>query len=169
MKGVFFLANAAGWLAIIIWLGPTIRGVAGAIMFSLFLLIASIDLRSRLIPNMLVAAVLLAGVIYHFIVGDLSLASRLTGMGAGFLVLFSAAVLSRGGVGGGDVKLLSAIGFWLGMPGVIYALFIAAAGGSIAGMVLLAAGKKKKNDSIAFGPFLALGFIIVFLTGAHAG
>ncbi|MCR4442211.1 MAG: A24 family peptidase [Peptococcaceae bacterium] len=163
------MANAAGWLVVIFLLGPTVRGVAGAVMYSLFLLIARVDLESRLIPNMLVAAVLLAGVMYHFLTRDLSITSRLAGMGAGFLALFSVCLLSRGGVGGGDVKLLSAIGFWLGCPGVLYALFIAAVGGSLAGLILMAAGKKKKADTIAFGPFLALGFIIVFLTGTYTG
>ena len=84
-------------------------------------------------------------------------------MAGGFLALFLLALLSRGGLGGGDVKLMAAMGFWLGFPAVFYALFLGALLGSIAGTILIILGRKQRKDYIPFGPFLVMGFLWMFL------
>lgn len=155
--------NAVVWVMIIWQWGLTSQGLAGLFLFSLSLVITQIDLEHYLIPNSLVIFLLLGGIAYHFIAQDLTLLNRGIGLVVGFTVPFLLALLSRGGMGGGDIKLMGAMGVWLGFPGVLYALFIGALLGSLVGLGLIILGKKKRKDPIPFGPFLVLGFLVLFL------
>lgn len=72
-----------------------------------------------------------------------------------FSLLFLVALASRGGMGGGDIKLALAIGLGLGWKLGLLALVIAFLVGGILAVILIIAGKRGK--ALPFGPFLALG------------
>ncbi len=156
------LLNGLGWVWVIASFGITTQGLAGVFLFSFALVVALIDLEHYLIPNSLVILLFLCGLIFHFILQDLSLTKRLLGMTVGFGLPFLLALFSRGGMGGGDIKLCTAMGFWLGFPAVFQALFIGALMGSVIGISLIIMKIKKRKDPIPFGPFLVLGFLIIF-------
>lgn len=157
------ILNALAWVSAIWQWGLTPKAMAALFLFSLCIVISWVDLNQCLIPDSLTLLLLLAGLVYHFIGGDLSLVNRGIGMAGGFLALFLLVLLSRGGLGGGDVKLMAAMGFWLGFPAVFYALFLGALLGSIAGTILIILGRKQRKDYIPFGPFLVMGFLWMFL------
>jgi len=157
--------NAMVWVLIIWQWGLTLQGLFGLFLFSLSLVISQIDLEHYIIPNRLVLILLLFGIMYHILVQDLTLLNRFFGLVLGFIVPFLMAVISRGGMGAGDIKLMAAIGWWLGFPGVIYALFVGSLLGSIIGVILITLRLKKRKDPIPFGPFLVFGFLIIFFTG----
>lgn len=89
------------------------------------------------------------------------LAGALTGGG----LLLAVAVLSHGGLGGGDVKCAAALGLWLGWRLALAALFFAVVLGGAAAAVLLALRRKSRRDAIPFGPFLAAGAFLALLHG----
>ena len=60
-------------------------------------------------------------------------------------------------LGGGDIKLVSAAGAYLGWPGVIGPLLLGSFSGGLVAMLLLIAKRKKFGDTLPFGPFLSLG------------
>lgn len=92
-------------------------------------------------------------------------AARLAGGLVGLCVLLAIALLSRGGMGMGDVKLAAFIGVIVGLPQILLAMFIAfVAGGVIVG-ALWTVGKVGRKDPVAFGPYLALGGIVTLLYG----
>lgn len=155
--------NAVGWVLIIYFFGLTFQGAAGVFLFSLALVIAQIDLEHYLIPNSLVLILLITGFLYYFLEPDPGLLNRALGLAVGFVIPLILSYLSKGGMGGGDIKLMGAMGLWLGFPGILYSLFIAALTGSIAGILLIATGIKKRRDPIPFGPFLIIGFLCIFL------
>lgn len=159
------LVNAIVWVLIIWQFGLTWQGLAGLFIFSLSLVITQIDLEHFIIPNGIVIILLAGGIIYHFLTPELSLPARLLGLGVGVAIPALIALISRGGMGGGDIKLMGAMGFWLGLAGVLIALFVAALVGSIVGISLIISGRKKRKDPIPFGPFLVLGFLLIFLFG----
>jgi prepilin peptidase CpaA len=98
------------------------------------------DLRTRRIPNVLTFGAALAGLGYHVVTGGLSaVASSAAGWALGALVFIVPFALK--GLGGGDVKLLAALGAWLGPADVIWvALYTGVAGGILAIVVALTYG-----------------------------
>ena len=90
------------------------------------------DLRARRIPNVLTFGAALAGLLYHVVGGGIE------GLGyaaLGWLVgaLIFGLPFALGGLGDGDVKLLAALGAWLGPADVLWlSLYTGAAGGAMA-------------------------------------
>src|SRR5262245_40829808 len=105
------------------------------------LLLACItDLHARRIPNVLTFSAIVAALLFHALTGGLSAAGWSV---AGCLLgaaLFMPMFALRG-MGGGDVKLLAAVGAWLGPSQVaIVALAASVAGGVMAIVVALSHG-----------------------------
>lgn len=98
---------------------------------------AAIDLRSQRIPNLLTFGAAGAALLYHGLTQGLDgLLFGLAGLGLGLAVMLPPYLL--GVMGGGDVKLMAAMGAWLGAFGVLQAfLFTAIFGGLYALAVLL--------------------------------
>ena len=98
------------------------------------------DLRSRRIPNVLTFGAAIAGIAFHAIApGGEGLGVALLGWAIGIAVFFVPFAL--GGLGGGDVKLLGALGAWFGPAGTVWlALYTGVAGGLMAIVVSIASG-----------------------------
>jgi prepilin peptidase CpaA len=102
------------------------------------------DLRTRRIPNLLTVSAALGALLFHLATGGWAAAGwSLAGLLVGALLFFPMFALR--GMGAGDVKLLAAVGAWLG-PGqvAIVALATSIAGGVIAVIVALAYGYLRK-------------------------
>jgi prepilin peptidase CpaA len=112
---------------------------------------AVVDVRSRRIPNVLTFGTALAAFVYHALTaGWHGLALSLGGWAIG-LALFLPMFLLRG-MGAGDVKLLGAVGAWLGPLGALYAgLYSVLAGGVLALIVGAARGYLGKAFSNLWG------------------
>jgi prepilin peptidase CpaA len=93
---------------------------------------AAIDVRTRRIPNAVTFGGAAAAFVYHGALGGLAgLGLSAAGWALG-IALFLPMFLLRG-MGAGDVKLLGAVGAWLGPVGVLWsALFSVFAGGLLA-------------------------------------
>jgi prepilin peptidase CpaA len=102
------------------------------------------DLRTRRIPNVLTLSAAGGALLFHVATGGWSAAGwSLAGLFVGALLFFPMFALR--GMGAGDVKLLAAVGAWLG-PGqvAVVALATSLAGGAIAIVVALAHGYLRK-------------------------
>lgn len=69
-------------------------------------------------------------------------------------------VIPREAMGMGDVKLLAAIGAFLGGWAIVFAIFLSSAVGSIVSLMLIAVGKKDFQGRIPYGPYIALGALV---------
>ena len=125
------------------------------ILSFLLLVAAWTDLEHRTIPNAVTYPGTVLGLVCSTVVGDG--VSAVVGALAAAAVFLAVAVISRGGVGGGDVKLAAAIGAFLGGPAAFVALFLAVSFGAGAGIVLIALGLRTRRQTIPFGPALAAG------------
>lgn len=86
---------------------------------------------------------------------------RFAGVMVAGILFFILLMLAPGSFGGGDIKLSLVIGYYLGVRKWCYSFIIAifSAGAMIVGRFILR--KIKKNDEIAFGPYLCLGAVMV--------
>lgn len=83
-------------------------------------------------------------------------------MGGGLVVL----ALASKGIGLGDAKLVAAISpavAAISLISLFYFLLLAFATGSVVGLGLIVAGKANRHSRIPFGPFLAIGLILLIL------
>lgn len=87
--------------------------------------------------------------------------------GIAFVIFFVLAIVSRGGMGWGDVKLAALIGFATGFPLVLISIFIAALLGGTTALALLIAKRKTPREAVPFGPFLASAAMITLLWGKN--
>ncbi|MEH2610549.1 A24 family peptidase [Bradyrhizobium sp. AZCC 1693] len=113
------------------WIAPT----ASILEILLLLYVATIDVATRLIRNEICLALALLGIASQ-LTGPVQLAESLISAAILFLLLF--VLYTRGAIGGGDVKLLTALAIGFPLAGVIQLLTITAlAGGVLALMHLL--------------------------------
>lgn len=117
------------------------------IMMSVMLLVAVwSDQRTHRIPNLLMLLMLMSGLsLRYFLEGSAGLVNSLIGVGAGFLTLIVPYV--RGGMAAGDVKLLAAVGAFVGPVIVVMAGLIATVIGASVGGVLLALHRYRNNNA----------------------
>ncbi|MER2126910.1 prepilin peptidase [Solibacillus sp.] len=83
----------------------------------------------------------------------------------GFFVLLLIAVLSKGGMGGGDIKLFLLIGLVLGTLHTLLTLFLAAVLGILFGGALLIIRKQGRKTPIPFGPAIVVAALLVYFYG----
>lgn len=130
---------------------------------------AIIDYKLRIIPNIIpltIIAVRLLLLIYEFIHDEMaiySLLNSILGGGACLLVLLIADRVSKGGIGMGDIKLVSSIGFMCGLFTVISVMVYSMMICTVVAVVLVLMKKVTMHDQMPFGPFIYLGFTVMLL------
>ena len=92
-----------------------------------------------------------------------SIWQRLAAGAGAFVVLAALAILGRGALGGGDVKMMAALGLWFGVNGVITTASVGFIIGGIAAIVMLLFKVHGRKDFFAFGPFLIIGAVVAWL------
>ncbi|MBQ49751.1 MAG: prepilin peptidase [Zetaproteobacteria bacterium] len=143
-----------------------------AIIFTSLLIICSvIDLRLKIIPDVISLPMILFSPVWIWIHPQLNWFSSLLGIlfGGGILYLLAWIYLllrKQSGMGMGDVKLLAAIGGWLGFESILPTLFIGSIVGALIGIagIVLKKGVDFKTE-LPFGPFLALGAVLYLVYG----
>ena len=125
--------------------------------------------RERLIPNFLICVLLIARVAFLGcnLISDPEywrsiLLYPLIGAGIGGVILAVAMLLSRKGVGMGDVKLFITIGAYVGSMEIIATLFYTFVVSAVVGIVLLLMKKVKLRDSVPMAPFAFAGVAIEY-------
>ena len=119
------------------------------------------DVRSFLLYDRVTLALVAVGVGRAVVAGDVLAA--LAGAATLLAVMLAIYFASRGGMGEGDVKLVAALGVWLGVEQGLACLLLAFVGGGAVGMLLLACGERRRM--IPFGPFLCAAAAAMYFWG----
>lgn len=146
-------------------LGFTPELVVALLFISLLSIIVVSDIAYMLIPDKILLFFLPLLALARIFVPSDPWWDSLLGPFVGFTVLFLVALLSKGGMGGGDIKLFFLIGLALGTVGTLVTLFFASVIGLIVGLVLLKVRGQDRKQPIPFGPSIALAAVIVYFYG----
>ncbi|ABO49582.1 type 4 prepilin peptidase 1, Aspartic peptidase, MEROPS family A24A [Desulforamulus reducens MI-1] len=158
ITGLLFLATIYYW-------GISWQALAMLVFFSVLMVTTVIDIHHQIIPDSVLLVGGLLGLPIIFFQSLDHLKWGLIGFFAAGLLLLLIALLSKGGMGGGDIKLAAVMGLYLGLKPVAIALFLSFLLGGAVGILLLATGIKGRKDPVPFGPFLAAGAIISAFLG----
>ncbi|MFD9624919.1 prepilin peptidase [Peribacillus muralis] len=136
-------------------------------LISLFMIIFVSDVTYMLIPDK---------ILFFFMVIFIALRvsfplslwwDSLAGAAIGFALLLLIAVVSKGGMGGGDIKLFAVIGFALGTKLVLLSLLFACFYGAFFGIIGMLSGVLKKKTVIPFGPYIVFGTLTAYFWGDY--
>lgn len=79
----------------------------------------------------------------------------------GFLLFLLFAVLTHGGIGGGDIKLIGALGLWLGTEKLLFVILAGCFLGGLLALVALSTGRKGKDEAIPYAPGFTLAAFVM--------
>ncbi|UWG98618.1 A24 family peptidase [Dehalobacter sp. DCM] len=145
--------------------GVSLYALCTMLTISLLLMVAFIDFKTMLIPNWSVYAIMVLGIAAIFLNHDISWWEKIIGFFAGGVILLLIYILSGGGIGVGDIKLMAAAGFFMGWKLTLWSLLVGSIIGGIIGVIILLTGKGKLKTAIPFGPFLVIGILSSILFG----
>jgi len=132
-----------------------------------------VDFEHFIIPDSVTIGGMVAGPILSALVPVLhaqevwwqGLLSSLIGSAVGFGLLYAVAwigekAFKKEAMGFGDVKLMGAIGAFLGWKAVLFTVFVSSLLGSVCGLVMIGMGGVKMQSRIPFGPYLSAAALI---------
>ncbi|MCD5401720.1 A24 family peptidase [candidate division NPL-UPA2 bacterium] len=129
----------------------------------IILLLASItDIKHKIIPDMLLLAGLLVGILLFALNPLQPLITMLINITIIFTVLLLLYFLSKKAIGLGDVKLITLLGLYITLNEVFAVALIAVLLSGLFSATLLVLKKVKKDSTIPFAPFLLVSSVIVF-------
>lgn len=122
--------------------------------------LAVIDIETRLLPDQITLPLLWGGLLAAAVFGPVTPGEAIGGAVVGYLTLWGLYWAFKGltgkeGMGHGDFKLFAALGAWLGVAALPAVALLASLGGLAYALALIAFKAMRREDPIAFGPFLA--------------
>ncbi|MEK4084708.1 prepilin peptidase [Psychrobacillus sp. FSL K6-1415] len=146
-------------------LGFTLELAVALLFISLLVIITVSDIAYMLIPDKILIFFLIPLIVLRVFVPLSPWWDSIIGAFVGFGVLFLIAVVSKGGMGGGDIKLFFVIGLVLGWIPTLLTLFLASIIGTVVGIISLRRTKQGRKTPIPFGPSIAIAAIISYFYG----
>lgn len=139
------------------------RSLAFLLVFQFFLILYTVtDLEQQVIFDRMLAPFALIGLLSLPLLGRVAsdhLLAALAG-GAVFLVL---AIATRGGIGGGDIKLIAALGLWLGTDQLLTVGCTGMILGGLAAFLLLVTKQRQRGEMFAYGPYFTVAALVLTL------
>ncbi len=129
------------------------------------ILVTVTDLEHRLIFNKIILPAIVLTIAASFFTPNLSWRGSLLGGIFAFVIIYLAALLSRGGLGGGDVTLSTFLGFAMGFPKIMLSLMFGIFLGGFVALLLLITRRVGLRTFIPYGPFLTITGWIMLVWG----
>lgn len=155
--------------------GATWRTVAFCVLMAGLTVLTWIDLQTKRLPREITYTTLAIGApllcVAALVEGEpRRIWTMMLGAGIALAMMVLIRVLSRGGMGDGDVRLSPLLGAYLGWlnPGLApVGLFFGFILGALVSVALLAVGRVGRRTAVPFGPFLAAGTVLAIFFGQY--
>lgn len=117
------------------------------------------DVKFHIIPNYLVIALGMVGLLLRLFAGDTKLVLLMLDSISVSMVMMIISLVSKGAFGGGDIKLMMVSGLLLGYRENIKVFIIAMILTLFVGCIQILRKKKKIKDAVPLGPMISIGII----------
>ncbi|GAA0426007.1 A24 family peptidase [Virgibacillus salarius] len=134
-------------------------------LVSMLMIITVSDLTYMVIPNKLLLFFLPLFFILRIISPLTPWWSPLLGGLLGVCITMFIILISRGGMGAGDMKLFGVLGIVLGYEKLLLCFFLSCVVGAVFGMLLLVIKKIQRKQPVAFGPYIVIATLITYFYG----
>lgn len=134
-------------------------------LISLLVIIFVSDITYMLIPNKILLFFAVVFLFLRLLIPLTPWWGGVAGALIGFAIPLLIAIVSKGGMGGGDIKLFGLIGLVLGVKGVLLAFIFSTFYGAIIGIIGMLLGLVQRKKPIPFGPFIVLGTLTAYFFG----
>ena len=164
-------AIAGALSALMIWtFGSGWAGLAAMAFVLLLLAMTFIDLDTMYLPDDLTYPLLWLGLLINLDGTFTPLRDAVIGAIAGYLALWSVNALyklvrKREGMGGGDLKLLAALGAWMGWHMLPAIILLSSVVGAVVGIGMMVLRNHGREEPIPFGPYLTGAGLLAMLYG----
>jgi leader peptidase (prepilin peptidase)/N-methyltransferase len=155
--------------------GWTVQALMACFFSAALLALAWIDAKTFLLPDAITQALLWVGLVGSGMsLTPTPLIQAVSGAVLGYSILWLVSWgfqtwAGKEGMGQGDLKLLAALGAWVGIWSLLPVLLLASVSGLIFGVIQKMRGQLGDNGHFAFGPFLALSGFACFFLGISMG
>jgi len=157
------IATAVLWVLVYAQYGLSMVTLVGCIFAAILLVAAFTDINEGIIPDRLTYPGILLGITSAYF--TMGLQTAILGAVVFLAVFLFIALVSRGGMGGGDIKLAAVIGAFVGLKGILPVFIISSVLGGIWALILLVRGQAERKTAIKFGPFMSLAAFLVYVWG----
>lgn len=159
------LATALLFLYSFIVFNLRIELVTAILLISLLMIVFVSDITYMVIPDRLLLFFLPLFIIMRIYEPLTPWYDSILGAIVGFGLVFIIIVVSRGGMGAGDMKLFGLLGIVLGWKLTLLAFFLSAFIGAVIGGLLMLFKKVKRKQPIPFGPYIVVATLITYFFG----
>ena len=126
----------------------------------LLVLMTLTDFEQYMLFDAMTFPLAIIGVIFS---GQESFLDCMTAAALGGGIFFLLAIISKGSLGGGDVKLIFALGFWFGTEKLLSVVIFGTIFGGLAALIMILTKQKDSKSYFAYGPYFALTAIYFLL------
>lgn len=147
--------------------GFTTELIVSLTLISMLTIIVVSDIKYMIIPDKVLFFFTLLFLIERIFIPMQPWWNPILGVTVGFGLLLLIAIISKGGMGGGDIKLFALLGLVLGWELVLLAFFMSTLFGTIFGLIGLLIRKVERGKPMPFGPYIALGTIVTYFWGEN--
>lgn len=166
--GTAVLSGVVAWR-----LGPGWESILALLFTWALIALAVIDIDEKLLPDAITLPLLWLGLLVSLwsLPAFTDVRNAVIGAAAGYLSLWLLyhlfrLVTGKEGMGYGDFKLLAALGAWYGWQLLPLTVLLSTVVGALLGIVLIIAGRRDRQATIPFGPYLAAAGWVALLWGA---
>ncbi|MDA1477451.1 prepilin peptidase [Bacillus changyiensis] len=137
------------------------------LLISLLMIVFVSDVMYMVIPNVVLCFFLPFLILVRIFVPLDPWHSSLTGAVCGCLLPLFTAIFTKGGIGGGDIKLFTVLGLVLGYRLVLLAFFLSATIGTVFALIAMFAGQLNRREPLPFVPAISIGTLLSYFYGEH--
>lgn len=139
--------------------------ILGILLISMIIPITVSDLVYQKIPNKILLFFTFVFLIYKWLYPFSSWWQSISGAVFAFTLIFLIILISQGGMGIGDLKYYTLLGFIFGISQFLLLFFLSTIYGTVAGLIQMKVKNTGRKTKIAFGPYIGLAALTVFYYG----